>query len=161
MASFRKIEVMDIRDLGNKLEAENIYFTKVDLMNEQNIPENITDSMSSLHALEHFGLGRYGDKVDPEGYIKGFNNMLKMLKPGGVIYVSFPIGRSTEVLFNVHREFSPLDVMNWVNDKDSVELVRFDYVDCHGELHQDVNLQEKLSVIESCSECGIYTVKKA
>lgn len=32
--------------------------------------KNSTDSLSCLHTLEHFGLGRHGDPIDPEGHIK-------------------------------------------------------------------------------------------
>jgi hypothetical protein len=65
VASFRKIEVMDIRDL-NATGHENISFIKADLMNMDNASEKITDSISCLHAIEHFGLGRYGDPLDPD-----------------------------------------------------------------------------------------------
>jgi hypothetical protein len=34
-------------------------------------PDGYCDSLSCLHALEHFGLGRYGDPIDPRGHEKG------------------------------------------------------------------------------------------
>jgi hypothetical protein len=43
---------------------------------------NKYDSISCLHALEHFGLGRYGDRLDPNGHETGFLKLLDMLKPG-------------------------------------------------------------------------------
>jgi hypothetical protein len=30
---------------------------------------NCCDSISSLHAIEHFGLGRYGDTIDVNGHL--------------------------------------------------------------------------------------------
>ena len=62
VASFRSIEVMDVRDLKGTGH-ENISFIKADLMNKDSAQNNITDSISCLHAIEHFGLGRYGDPV--------------------------------------------------------------------------------------------------
>ena len=67
VASYRKIEVLDIRPLA-KSEHENIIFTQADLMNPKDLGE--VDSISCLHVIEHFGLGRYGDPIDIEGQNK-------------------------------------------------------------------------------------------
>jgi len=157
VATFRKIEVMDVRDLENSGHS-NITFIKADLMNKNNVQSNITDSISCLHAIEHFGLGRYGDPIDPQGHIKGFNNILRMLKPGGLFYISFPIANDNEVYFNAHRAFSPKDIFSWPEDKGGITVERFDYVDDAGNLHQDINIEsENINVVFGC---GIYTIKK-
>ena len=41
-----------------------------------------SDSISCLHAIEHFGLGRYGDPVDVLGHVKALDNIRKALTPG-------------------------------------------------------------------------------
>ena len=64
-----------------------------------------TDSISCLHALEHFGLGRYGDPLDYYGYLKGLSSITKILKTGGRFYFSVPIGEQ-RIEFNAHRVFS-------------------------------------------------------
>jgi hypothetical protein len=157
VASFRKIDVMDVRQL-NSTGHSNIAFIKADLMDSNNAQYNITDSISCLHAIEHFGLGRYGDPVDPKGHIKGFNNIVRMLKPDGLLFISFPIGSHNEVHFNAHRVFDPKDIFRWPENKDCLQLVRFDYVDDAGNLHQNVNLETtNLKVVFGC---GIYTFKK-
>jgi|TARA_B110000037_G_scaffold217911_1_gene279885 hypothetical protein len=58
---------------------------------------NYCDSLSCLHTLEHFGSGRYGDKIDPVGHIKGFQNLVKMLKKNGILYISFPISNVSKI----------------------------------------------------------------
>lgn len=157
VASFRKIDVMDVRQLSSTGHS-NISFLKVDLMDKNSTQNNITDSISCLHAIEHFGLGRYGDPVDPKGYIKGFNNIIKMLNPGGTLFISFPIGRANEVHFNAHRVFHPKDIFNWAEDKTCLRLERFDYVDDFGGLNQNIDIEnEKVDVVYGC---GIYTFKK-
>jgi SAM-dependent methyltransferase len=157
VASFRKIEIMDVRDL-NSAGHQNISFIKADLMNRDSTKENITDSVSCLHAIEHFGLGRYGDPIEPEGHKKGFNNIVRMLRPKGTLYISFPIGRSNEVHFNAHRIFHPKDVFTWVEEGNRLRLERFDYVDDAGSLHRDVDIEAtKLDVVHGC---GIYTFTK-
>jgi len=157
VAAFRKIEVMDIRDLDD-IGHENVTFVKADLMESGNAQRSISDSISCLHAIEHFGLGRYGDPIDPDGHLKAFRNILQMLQPGGTLYISFPIGRSNEVHFNAHRVFHPKDILGWSGAQDGVKLRRFDYVDDSGHLHQDVNLEK--SVPDVHFGCGIYTFEK-
>lgn len=157
VASYREIEVIDVRDLehtGHK----NIVFKKADLMASKNPLIEATDSLSCLHVIEHFGLGRYGDPVDPLGHIKGFNNILKMLKSNGTLYISFPIGRKNEIHFNAHRVFHPNDIFNWAYDKNSLSLERFDYVDDAGDLHQNFNLSQ--GEIDVSYGCGIYSFIK-
>ena len=68
------------------------------------------DSLSCLHALEHFGLGRYGDPVDPGGFEHGFVNMAALLKENGVFYLSVPIGID-RVEFNANRVFDPRSIV--------------------------------------------------
>jgi len=157
VASFRKIEVSDIRDLPDTGHA-NISFIKADLMKKDLNPEDMSDSISCLHAIEHFGLGRYGDPIDPDGHKKGFNNIVSMVKPGGTLYISFPIGRSNEIHFNAHRIFHPKDIFNWSDGSSTLELKRFDYVDDAGDLHQNIDLET--AQVDVVHGCGIYTFKK-
>ena len=158
VASFRKIEVMDVRQLES-IGHQNISFLRADLMDESNIHPNISDSISCLHAIEHFGLGRYGDPLDPNGHIKGFNNILRMLQPNGILYISFPIGRVNETQFNGQRVFHPNDILRWPDQNDKPDLVRFDYVDDEGNLHQNVDLMSK--DLDVTYGCGIYTFRKS
>lgn len=153
VASFREIEVLDIRELP-KSDHSNILYKKADLMSD--VEDEITESLSCLHVIEHLGLGRYGDPIDPKGYIFGFKNLIKMLKPGGVLYISFPIGTSNEVHFNAHRVFQPRDIFSWAPD--TLKLLRFDFVDDLGALHKDVDvLNSDMAVSYGC---GIYTFTK-
>ncbi len=153
VATFRPIKIMDIRDL-EKSEHQNIEFIKKDLMNNENIDEKITDSISCLHAIEHFGLGRYGDKIDPDGHKKGFNNIIKMLKKNGKLYISFPIGKRNEVHFNGHRVFNPKDIFNWYDKKD-LFLEKFDMVDDDGKIHKNIDIDKHQ--FNLTLGCGIYT----
>lgn len=157
LASFRNVEVMDVRDLKDTGH-RNIAFIRADLMDAGSVQENITDSLSCLHAIEHFGLGRYGDPLDPDGHIKGFRNMVSMLKPGGMLYVSFPIGKADEVHFNAHRVFHPRAIFAWTEDIGALRLARFDYVDDNGNLHRDADpMHDGIDVVYGC---GIYTFEK-
>lgn len=104
VASFRTIELLDIRPITS--EIPGVKFTRADLMNRPTALAEYCDSLSCLHALEHFGLGRYGDPLDVKGAELGIENMSHMLQPGGVLYLSTPIGRS-RVEFNANWVFDP------------------------------------------------------
>lgn len=157
VASFRNIEVMDIRALEN-VGHRNISFIQADLMDEDGAHCDMTDSVSCLHAIEHFGLGRYGDPLDPDGHLKGFNNIVRMLQPRGTLYISFPIGRTNEVHFNAHRVFHPRSIFGWPAVRDRLKLERFDFVDDRGSLHE--NFDVATADLDVSYGCGIYTFEK-
>lgn len=153
VASFRDIEVFDIRPLA-KTPHIRMKFIQGDLMAPNGVPHDYCDSLSCLHALEHFGLGRYGDPIDPQGHIQGFKNLTKLLKPRGTLYISFPIGRN-EIQFNAHRIFSPTEILTWT--KDLFDLLEFHYVDDAGDLHLNANPN---STPQLSYGCGIYIFQK-
>ena len=104
VASFREIEVFDIRPVTPQIPG--VIFKQADMMNPSESLVEYCDSLSCLHALEHFGLGRYGDPIDPLGHVAGLHNMSQMLRSGGLFYLSVPIGME-RVEFNAHRIFDP------------------------------------------------------
>ncbi len=153
VAAFRPIKVIDVRPLSG-CGHNNIGFMQADLMDFDSKLNGITDSLSCLHALEHFGLGRYGDPINPDGHLIGFKNLHKMLKPDGKLYISFPIGRNA-VYFNAHRVFDPCEILSWANGL--FKLERFDYVDDKGDLHKNQSLETPPVLHYGC---GIYTLTK-
>lgn len=108
VASFREVEVFDIRAIATELP--QIHFKQADLMNPAREIAAYCDSLSCLHALEHFGLGRYGDPLDPAGSVTGLRNMACIIRPGGRLYLSVPVGIE-RVFFNAHRVFSPRSIV--------------------------------------------------
>jgi SAM-dependent methyltransferase len=109
VASFRPIEVLDIRPVSTPVP--NVAFKQVDVAGTVAGMDDYADSVSCLHALEHFGLGRYGDPVDPGGYEHGIANMARFLRRGGILYLSVPIGIA-RVEFNAHRVFDPRHIVS-------------------------------------------------
>lgn len=112
VASFREIEVFDVRPITSQIPG--VVFRQADLMSVDSLPNSrgggYCDSLSCLHALEHFGLGRYGDRVNPQGYRLGLQNMIGLLKPGGVFYLSTPVGNE-RVEFNANWVFDPRRIL--------------------------------------------------
>ena len=65
--------------------------------------------------LEHLGLGRYGDPIDPTGYKNGFANLARLLCPGARFYLSTPIGQE-RVEFNANWSFDPRTILELASD---------------------------------------------
>jgi SAM-dependent methyltransferase len=154
---FREIEVIDIRPSTSNIK--NVSFIQADLMSDNFELENYTDSISSLHAIEHFGLGRYGDSIDVYGHLKGLNNIYKALSAGGKFYFSVPIGEQrTE--FNAHRVFSLSYLLNLFDGK--YAITSFSYVDDKGDLHENVSLsKENIESNLLCRYgCGIFELTR-
>ena len=159
VASFRIVEAIDVRPL--KSEVPNLRFLCADLMQE--LPSDLieaTDSLSCLHAVEHFGLGRYGDPVNFEGHLAGIRNMSRILQPGGRFYLSTPIGKRQRIEFNAHRVFSVPYLLDQVTDQFDVKS--FAYVDDSGALNEDadvLSIESRRSFDLSCG-CRIFELTK-
>ena len=155
VASFREIEVYDVRKLN--CVHKNIIFRQVDFMN---VSDNLklTDSLSCLHSLEHFGLGRYSDPINVNGLEDGVHNLIKMLIKGGKLYISLPIGMRDEVHFNAHRISHPETILKIKKVKEELKLINFDYVDNNGDLYTKRDITEVIDKLTF--GLGIYTFKK-
>jgi hypothetical protein len=157
VAAYREIEVFDIRQL--KSPHKNIVFNQLDLTKKiKDKYIECTDSLSCLHALEHIGLGRYGDNVDFKGHIKALENLTKMLKPGGVLYLSVPIG-SQRIEFNAHRVFS-VQYLSSIFKNLNFRVHAVSYINDRGDFFEDVKLSDGMTDNYKCEYgCIILTCK--
>lgn len=133
----KKIVLIDIRPLESKIDG--LDFIQSDATNLEQISDESIESLSALCSLEHFGLGRYGDPLDPNACFKAFKSIQRVMKPGGKIYISVPIG--TEHLeFNAHRVFYPSTIVDSFNE---MELREFSVVNpaCK-EIEYDVDINK-------------------
>ena len=78
----------------------------------QNEPENNAkpelDFVISFGAVAHAGLGRFGYALNPFGDLEAVARIWCLLKPGGMLYLSAPIGRQDKVMFNMQRVYGPM-----------------------------------------------------
>jgi SAM-dependent methyltransferase len=110
------------------------------------------ESLSALHVCEHIGLGRYGDDVDPDGWEKAVGELKRVLKPGGMLYFSVPIGRE-RLEFDGHRVFDPKTVLNAFKP---LELVSFAHVDDDGDYFDAGNPDQ----FSGWYGCGLFLFSK-
>ena len=78
--------------------------------------QNSFDVAVSISSFDHDGLGRYGDPLDPEGDLKAMANAMSVLKPGGLMLLTVPIGPDL-VVFNLLRRYGavrlPMLLSGW------------------------------------------------
>lgn len=135
LAAKLDITIIDIREFSG--EIEHLHTIVDDATTLHQIPDQSIESMSALCSLEHFGLGRYGDPVDPEACFNCFNNIQKKLQKGGRLYISLPIGKE-RVEFNAHRVFYANTIVECFS---SLQLKEFscataDKIEYHVDIHK-------------------------
>ena len=97
------LTMVDLRPLS--LEMESIKFVQGTIL-DLPFPDGSIESLSSLCVIEHIGLGRYGDPLDPLGSLKACNELGRVIKPGGSLYISVPVEDDPKTYFNAHRSFN-------------------------------------------------------
>lgn len=63
---------------------------------------NLVDFAFSFSSLEHDGLGRYGDPLNPYGDLESLARIRCLLKPGGILFFAVPVAPDT-IVWNLHR----------------------------------------------------------
>ncbi len=148
---FREVDVLDVRMLKSKVAG--LRFHQADLMRPGSVEPGSTESLSCLHALEHFGLGRYGDSIDHSGWHAGLCNLAHMLRAGGRLYVSVPVGPQL-VEYNAQRIFSPHTLPETAASL-GLRLVEFSYVDDAGDFHENSELDDAAGCQYGCG-CYVF-----
>ncbi|MBI1327568.1 MAG: DUF268 domain-containing protein [Alphaproteobacteria bacterium] len=109
LITFRDVDIVDIRPLDVKIP--RVTFIQDDATAMKQFADNTLESISTLNAAEHFGLGRYGDPIDPAAPEKFAQSLARVLKPDGVLYYAVPCGVE-RLCFNAHRIFAPQTVLD-------------------------------------------------
>lgn len=159
VASFREIEVFDVRPISTQVPG--VVFRQADLMQPAPAMREYCDSLSCLHALEHFGLGRYGDPIDPRGFERGLANMAALLGRQGVFYLSVPVG-TARVEFNGQRVLEPQAIIE-LAQANSLELCELTLISQTGEVEVLVPDEARLAdLARQRYALGLFTfVKRA
>jgi len=157
VASFREIEVFDVRPISAKIPG--VTFRQADLMQPVPGMSEYCDSLSCLHALEHFGLGRYGDPIDPQGFERGLANLAALLRKNGVFYLSVPVG-AERVEFNGQRIIDPRALIALARTH-ALELTDLQVVRDGGRVETlAANEQQLWDLASQRYALGIFTFKK-
>ncbi len=113
------------------------------------------DSLSCLHVVEHIGLGRYGDPIDPLGTRKAVAELGRVVSPGGRLYLSLPVGRP-RVVFNAHRIHDPVTILDWLAEA-GLRLEQFAGVDDQGRFAAEA---EPRQYRDHRYGCGMFVARR-
>lgn len=91
--------------------------------------DNSVESISCMHTVEHIGLGRYGDPIDPEGDIKAMKELMRVVAPGGTLIFVTPVSGNPRLEFNAHRIYSYTQIRSYFKD---MELKEFSLIPDNG-----------------------------
>jgi hypothetical protein len=145
-----KSEFIDLRPIDTKLK--NLKIVKADIL-DLPYKDNSLPSVSSLHVVEHIGLGRYGDSINPKGTILACKELGRVVKSGGYVYLSLPVGKP-RICFNAHRIHNPSEIIDLF---DGYKLKNFSIVTDEGHFLEN---QQPSHFINQTYACGMYQFQK-
>lgn len=102
LSAFVPVKFYDYRPAD--IELSNYSSAHADLL-ALPFTDNSIESLSCMHTLEHVGLGRYGDPINPEGDLKAISELKRVLKPDGNLLIVVPVGKP-KIEYNAHRIYS-------------------------------------------------------
>ena len=150
VSAFVPVKFYDYRPADLKLS--NLESGSEDL-NKLSFESGSIPSLSCMHTIEHIGLGRYGDKIDPMGDIKSIDELKRVLQPGGDLLFVTPVGKP-RIEFNAHRIYSYEQILEYFSP---LVLKEFSLIPDAGGLitNADPNL-----VKDQNYACGCFWFKK-
>lgn len=110
-------------------------------------------SLSCLHVIEHIGLGRYGDPLDPIGTQKSAKELTRVTAIGGNLFIAAPVGQP-RLCFNAHRIHSPQAICDMFGE---LTLIEFSGVHDDGRYVEDTNFSEFEA---SEYACGLFWFRR-
>lgn len=158
-----QISLIDIRPFP--VAVENLEFIQGNAMDLSSVEDNSIPILTSLHAIEHFGLGRYGDPIDYEGWKKALRGFVSKVKHGGTLIVSVPVGNKDKLMFNAHRIFRPSTIYSAVSNEMFLESFTriYDYSLKTQKFAREEDVSEFIETVDQNLgdyDCGIFIFKK-
>lgn len=100
----------------------------INYFSEFKTTSNLYDCIITYSSIEHSGLGRYGDPLDPDGDLKVMEDIHKNLKKDGILIWGAPVGKDT-LVWNAHRIYGSIrlplifknfEELEWDYDKETL-----------------------------------------
>jgi SAM-dependent methyltransferase len=153
VSAFIPVDFYDFRSAPLRLN--NFNSASADLT-RLGFADNSVVSLSSMHVIEHIGLGRYGEPLDPDGDLKAIRELCRVLAPGGNLMVAVPVGRA-RIQYNAHRVYDDAEFRGYFA---GLELIRFALIP-DGEAPTGL-IQDAARDVVNAQEygCGCYWFRK-
>jgi SAM-dependent methyltransferase len=150
VSAFIPIRFYDYRPA--QLNLEGLQSGEADLLRLP-FDDSSVPSLSCMHTIEHVGLGRYGDPLDPQGDLKAIAELMRVLQPGGDLLFVTPVGKP-KIAFNAHRIYSHAQIIDFFSP---FELKEFSLVPDSGGLLRDA---DPALVAAQNYGCGCFWFRK-
>jgi SAM-dependent methyltransferase len=139
-----------------RLYLDSLHVDRADL-NELPFPTDSVESLSCMHVVEHVGLGRYGDPIDPRGDVRAMTELARVVARGGSLLFVVPVGRP-RIQYNAHRVYSYAQVVETLAP---LELVEFALIPDDAETRGLLKNPDPAMVAEQAYACGCFHFRKA
>ena len=153
VSAFMPVRFYDYRPA--RLSLGNLTCEKADLLSLP-FADGSVASLSCMHTVEHVGLGRYGDPLDPDGDLKAIAELTRVLAPGGDLLFVVPTGRP-KVVFNAHRIYSFDQIRNAFVD---LSLEEFSLIPDDAQTRGLIAHASKETADRQRYGCGCYWFRK-
>ena len=144
----------DLRPIDMPLP--NLLCLPGNLTNLDGIASESQKSVSCLHVIEHVGLGRYGDKLDPQGDLKAASELSRIVQSGGNLLIVEPINRIPRLSFNAHRIYSPVQVLDMFS---GFSLIEFTLIKERSIIF-NATVEEVVKSDTECNDTGCFWFQK-
>ena len=153
VSAFIPVKFYDYRPVDlqlNQLSTEYADLTSLPFEDES------IQSISCMHVVEHVGLGRYGDTLDPDGDLTAMGELQRVLAGGGSLLFAVPVGRP-RLMFNAHRIYSYEQILRYFSEIHLEEFALIpDSSDANGIIY---NASQELADAQDYG-CGCFWFKK-
>ena len=153
VSAFVPVKFYDFRP--PKLYLDNLTTDFIDI-NKLCFEDESVSSISCMHVVEHIGLGRYGDALDPEGDMKAIAELKRVLAKGGSLMFVVPVGRP-RIMYNAHRIYSYGQILEYFSD---LHLEEFSLVPDDAFEKGIINNATKEDADVQSYGCGCFWFKK-
>ncbi|MDE3151083.1 MAG: DUF268 domain-containing protein [Gemmatimonadota bacterium] len=151
LLTFMDVTAVDVRPLDSPVRG--LTFVRQDATEMAGFADGSIESLSCLNAVEHFGLGRYGDPLAVDAWADALRAFARVLAPGGRLYLGVPIGRE-RVAFNAHRVFHARTI---VAELRALRLLSFSAVDDADRFVENARLD---AFDDAALACGLFEFGK-
>jgi len=122
VSAFVPVKFYDYRPADIRLN--NLESLSADLL-KLPFEDNSIKSLSCMHVVEHIGLGRYGEKINPNADLEAIDELKRVLAIGGHLLFIVPMGKTEKIEFNAHRIYTLSQIKEYFND---LELKEFSLI---------------------------------
>lgn len=133
----------------NDFSCEHVDITQLPFNN------NSIKSLSSMHVVEHIGLGRYGDSLDVDGDLKAIEELKRVVSINGYLIFVVPIGKA-KIMFNAHRIYSYDQIISYFKN---FKLIEFTLIPDQSDEGLITNATKGQSDMQNYA-CGCFMFKK-